>query len=102
MKRSNIVNADRKTWTTEHFARANPFGPGMDSVPQLLRAVAESIESLGDIVVHDLLMHTTVEAEGYWHSITAYFSRDPADIAASRWNDGTEAPDGVHDDEDGS
>jgi hypothetical protein len=58
----------------------------MDDVGALLRRVADSIDKLGEVCVHDIVMHTSVEPEGYWHSLTVYFSRDRADIEASRWS----------------
>lgn len=33
-----------ESWTIRHFSQANPVGPGQDSVPALLRRIADSIE----------------------------------------------------------
>ena len=79
------------TGTMEHFSQANPRGRGMDDAAALLRRVADTIDRLRDVCVHDIIMHTSVEPEGYWHSVTVYFSRDPADITASRWSDGADS-----------
>ncbi|SPL94663.1 unnamed protein product [[Actinomadura] parvosata subsp. kistnae] len=35
--------------------------------------MADSIEELGKVEVHDLLMHTEITADGPWHNITVYF-----------------------------
>lgn len=72
-------------YTTEHFSLTNPYGPGMDDVPRLLRRVADEVAGLGDAIVVDLILHTDVTGEGYWPSVTVYFSRDDADVEASRW-----------------
>ena len=61
-------------WTCRHFAQANPQEEGQDDVPALLRRVADSIESLGEVSVHDVTFHTEVTAEGSWHSMSVYFS----------------------------
>lgn len=62
------------SWPCRHFSQSNPVGAGQDDVPALLRQVADSIDELGNVTVHDLLMHTDVNAEGNWHSVTVYFS----------------------------
>ncbi|WP_214325181.1 hypothetical protein [Nonomuraea sediminis] len=61
-------------WTMRHFAQANPEGSGQGDVPSLLRRVADSIEALGDVEVHDLIMHTEITTEGSRPSITVYFA----------------------------
>ena len=63
-----------ETWSCRHFSQANPIGPGQDDVPALLRRVADSIEALGQVEVHDLLLHTEVNDDGNWHNLTVYFS----------------------------
>jgi hypothetical protein len=62
------------TWPCRHFSQANPVGPGQDDVPALLRRVADAIEALGEVEVHDLLLHTEVNGDGNWHSVTVYFT----------------------------
>jgi hypothetical protein len=64
----------RIEWTMRHFSQANPEGPGQGDVPALLRRVAESIEDLGNIEVHDVIMHTEITADGPWHSLAVYFA----------------------------
>ncbi|GAA0357836.1 hypothetical protein GCM10009530_03840 [Microbispora corallina] len=65
--------SERITWTMHHFSPANPKGHQQGDVPALLRRVADSIEDLGDVEVHDLIMHTEITAEGPWPSLTVYF-----------------------------
>lgn len=64
-----------KKWTAEHFAQANPAGPGQDDVPSLLRRVAGSLERIGPVEVQDLILHTDVTAGGPRYSLTVYFHR---------------------------
>lgn len=63
-----------EAWTSRHFSQANPVGPGQDNVAALLRRVADSVESLGPVEVHDLVLHTEITPDGGWHSITVYYS----------------------------
>lgn len=53
---------------------AHPEDP-QDNVPVLLRRVADSIDRMGPLDVHDLVLHTEVTEDGDWHSITVYFHR---------------------------
>ena len=62
-------------WMVEHFAQALPKGREQGSVPKLLRHVAESIASKGNIEVQDLIMHIDVNEYGLWPSLTVYFTR---------------------------
>ena len=48
------ANSEQDQWTAFYFSLANPRGPGMDSVPDLLRRVASELERLGDVAVLDL------------------------------------------------
>ena len=41
-------------WTIHHFSQSNPAGPGQGDVAALLRRVADTVESLGDVQVQDL------------------------------------------------
>ncbi|MBL1076043.1 hypothetical protein JK358_16720 [Nocardia sp. 2] len=62
-------------YTINHFSQANPAGPGQGDIPRLLRTVAATIESLGDVTVSDLIMHTEITADGPWPSITVYYDQ---------------------------
>jgi hypothetical protein len=64
-----------KRYTISHFELSNPLGPGQGNVPALLRRVADAIEELGDIEVHDLILHpriTRPDGED-WPSIVVYY-----------------------------
>jgi hypothetical protein len=66
---------ERETWAVEHFSQANPVGKGQGDVPALLRRVASSLEERGDVEVQDLVLHTEVNEQGDWNSITVFFHR---------------------------
>jgi hypothetical protein len=69
------VTEDR--WTVEHFSQANPEGEGQESVPALLRRVADSIEELGAVNVQDVVCHVEMDSEGKDRpTMTVYFHRD--------------------------
>jgi len=73
-----------ESWTCRHFSQSNPVGPGQGDVPALLRRVADSIEALGDVQVQDLVLHTDVNEDGDWHSLTIYFTTDDEQPRGSR------------------
>ncbi|MFE9582748.1 hypothetical protein ACFYO1_40690 [Nocardia sp. NPDC006044] len=58
-----------------HFSQANPTGPGQADIPNLLRTVASTIESLGRVTIADLILHTENTADGPWPSITVYYRK---------------------------
>ncbi|MFE2183051.1 hypothetical protein [Streptomyces sp. NPDC059455] len=60
-------------WTVRHFSQANPFGPGCDSVPALLRRLADSIEALGPVEIQDVVIESEMTEHGPWQSGTVYF-----------------------------
>ncbi len=60
-------------WTVRHFSQANPFGPGCDSVPALLRRLADSVEDLGPVEVQDVVISSEMTEHGAWRSGTVYF-----------------------------
>ncbi len=75
---------DRETltpgqWSCFHFSQSNPAGPGQEDVPTLLRTVADSIEALGSVYVHDLILSQDVTADGLWPSVTVYYSLESDD-----------------------
>lgn len=63
----------RKHWTIRHFSQANPAGPGCDSVPALLRRLADSIEALGSVEIQDVVISSEITEDGPWRSGTVYF-----------------------------
>lgn len=63
-------------WTVEHFSQANPVGQGQDSVPALLRRVADTVEELGSVAVQDIVFHGELDDDGRdWPSMTVYYHR---------------------------
>lgn len=68
------MNDTPSPWLSFTFSRGNPAGPDQANYPALLRAVAESIEELGDIQVTDRVLHNEITADGDWPSITVYYA----------------------------
>lgn len=62
-------------WTMFHFSQSNPDGPRKGSVPALLRRVADSLDELGDVVVHDITFHSEVTADEDDLTMTVYYER---------------------------
>lgn len=62
-----------KSWTIRHFSQSNPAGPGCDSMPALLRRLADSIEALGPVEVQDVVIGAEITEHGPWRSETVYF-----------------------------
>ncbi|MBF5028436.1 MULTISPECIES: hypothetical protein [unclassified Micromonospora] len=52
--------SELRSWTIKHFSQANPVGPGQDSVPALLRRIADSIGQRPGIEVQDVPRAVTV------------------------------------------
>ncbi|MGW0178276.1 hypothetical protein [Nocardia sp. NPDC003345] len=64
-------------YTISHFSQSNPAGADQGDIASLLRTVAASIESLGDVTVQDLVLHKEITAACPWPSITVYYSEEP-------------------------
>jgi hypothetical protein len=60
-------------WTARYFSQSNPAGPGCDSVPALLRRLADSIEELGPAEIQHLVFESEPTEHGDWWSGTVYF-----------------------------
>jgi hypothetical protein len=58
------MNRPHEDWPVFHFALSNPKGPEQGDVAALLRRVADSIEALGHIDVHDISFHSEISADG--------------------------------------
>lgn len=67
------MSSTPEAWTVRHFSQANPKGPGCDSVPALLRRLADSIEALGPVEVQDVVIQSEMTEFGSWRSGTVYF-----------------------------
>ncbi|MEW2130191.1 hypothetical protein [Streptomyces sp. NPDC005435] len=59
--------------TVRHFSQSNPAGPGCDSMPALLRRLADSIEEFGPVEVQDVVLSWEMTEHGPWRSGTVYF-----------------------------
>jgi hypothetical protein len=66
-----------RDWTISHFSQSNPSGEGQGDVPALLRRVAESIESLGDVHVEDMTFKSTPSDGEDELAVTVYYHRKP-------------------------
>lgn len=62
------------TLTVHHFTQANPMGSG-DGIPALLRRVAQTLESLGDVEVVDITFRSDPTDDGDWAAMTVYYQR---------------------------
>ncbi|WP_194920905.1 hypothetical protein [Catenulispora rubra] len=77
------MSSTSESWTIRHFSQANPKGPGCDSVPALLRRLADSIEALGSVEVQDVAFASEMTEYGPWRSGTVYFHLSEDGIARS-------------------
>ena len=68
-------DAWRDQFTAFHFSQSNPEGAGQGSVPALLRRVADSIESLGEVQVLDITFSSSSTADEDDPTVTVYHSR---------------------------
>lgn len=67
-----------RTLTVHHFTQANPMGSG-EGIPALLRRVAQTLESLGEVDVVDITFRSDITEDGDWAAMTVYYQRpDPA------------------------
>ena len=65
----------RENTKINHFAQSNPTGAGQGDVPALLRRVADSIEQLGDVRVHDITFHSEPTGGEEDLTMTVYYVR---------------------------
>jgi hypothetical protein len=66
-----------RTLTVHHFTQANPTGSG-EGIPALLRRVALTLESLGEVDVVDITFRSDITEDGDWAAMTVYYQRrDP-------------------------
>src|SRR3954447_14263719 len=63
-------------WMVSHFSQSNPAGPGQGAVPALLRRVADSIESLGDVDIQDMTFASEVTGGEDVVTMTVYYNAD--------------------------
>src|SRR5690242_12643128 len=75
-----------------HFTVSPPRGPGQDDVSTLLRQVADTLDALGAVTVHDITFHVDMTEDGSWPLMSVYYEVDVFDNAATR-SDGRTAAD---------
>ncbi|MEA2684543.1 MAG: hypothetical protein QOK05_2871 [Chloroflexota bacterium] len=63
----------KRKWTINHFSQSNPTGEGRGDVPALLRRVADTIESLGVVMVEDITFTTQATADERDLTMTVYY-----------------------------
>lgn len=62
-------------WSARHFSQSNPSGDGQDDVVALLRRVAATLETFGQVYVMDLVLHREIDDDGLDSpSITVYYA----------------------------
>lgn len=67
----------RDQWSVFHFSRSNPEGPGQGDVAALLRRVADAVDDLGDVQIHDITFTSAVTGGEDDLSLTVYYDREP-------------------------
>jgi hypothetical protein len=70
-----LTKEEAREWRAFHFSQSNPSGKDQENVPALLRRVADTLEEMKIVDVFDIIMHTDVNADGNWHSLTVYYDR---------------------------
>jgi hypothetical protein len=73
-----MTSATKKVgrWSVLHFSQANPRGRRQGNVPALLRRVAATIASLGDVAIQDIAFHNEPDEDGNDRpDMTVYYYR---------------------------
>ena len=61
--------------TVSSFSQSLPLGDNQGNVPALMRHVAKTIETLGEVDILDIIMHSDIENSEDWPSFTVYYSK---------------------------
>jgi hypothetical protein len=69
--------SDSKTWTVLHFSQSNPIGEGQGDVAALLRRVADTVDSHGDIDVQDITFQSSLTDGEDDLTMTVYYHDQP-------------------------
>lgn len=62
-----------------HAERHSPtggVGPERSNVPDILRAVADTIERLGSVTVHDVVLEKEISEDEPWYHVTIHFDEE--------------------------
>lgn len=70
------MSSESDKWTISHFSLSNPVGPGEGDVAKLLRSLADSVESLGEVHVEDITFESQVTAGERGLTFTVYYHRE--------------------------
>jgi hypothetical protein len=71
-----------------HFTVSPPRGPGQDDVATLLRQVADTLDALGAVTVHDITFHVDMTEDGSWPLMSVYYEVDVSqEVAAAGVDD---------------
>ena len=73
--------------TLYHFTVSATRGPAQDDVATLLRHVADALDGLGALDVHDITFHVDWNEQGPWPSMTVYYELDEDDEAPQPHHD---------------
>jgi hypothetical protein len=65
-----------------HFTVATARGFDQDDVATLLRRVADALDQLGAVDVHDITFHVDWTEDGSWPSMTVYYEVDDDEVDA--------------------
>lgn len=66
-------------YTMYHFSQSNPVGESQGDVPALLRRVADTIASLGDVQVYDITFRSERADGEDAVTMTVYYDDPPQD-----------------------
>jgi hypothetical protein len=58
------------------FTVTTTRGPTQDDIATLLHRVADALEEIGAVDVHDITFHVDYDEDGPWPSMTVYYERD--------------------------
>ena len=67
---------DVERWTAFHFSESNPAGRGQGDVSALLRRVADTIDTLGEVEVLDITFKATPTESEEDLTMTVYYTQD--------------------------
>jgi hypothetical protein len=70
MMRTSMGDQPPQASTLYHFTVATARGPAQEDIANLLRRVADTLDQLGALDVHDITFHVDWTDEGSWPSMT--------------------------------
>jgi hypothetical protein len=76
MMRASMGDQPPQAAPLYHFTVATARGPAQEDIANLLRRVADTLDQLGALDVHDITFHVDWTEEGSWPSMTVYYELD--------------------------